>query len=169
MTSRRMDIRSDAPEAYRALAALTRAGTLDHGLTELVKVRASQINGCAYCVNLHIRLALRAGEHQRRLDALVAWREAPFFTERERAALSLTEALTLLSQGPVPEAVYDEAALQFEGSELAGLVVAITGINAWNRVMVAGGDQPPPIDDPTAAGRQVTDAGTAPGVAVGRL
>jgi AhpD family alkylhydroperoxidase len=147
MTSRRIDTRGDAPEAYRALAALTRAETLDHGLTELIKVRTSQINGCAYCVDLHIGLALRAGEHQRRLDALVAWREAPFFTDRERAALALTEALTLLSQGPVPEEIYDEAGLHFEGSELAGLVVVITGINAWNRVMVAAGEQPPAIDD----------------------
>jgi AhpD family alkylhydroperoxidase len=145
--ARRMDIRHDAPEAYRALAALTRASTLGHGLAELVKTRASQINGCAYCVDLHIGLALKAGEHQRRLDALVTWRDAPFFTDRERASLALTEALTLLSHGPVPDEVYDEAGRHFDGPELAGLVVVITGINAWNRVMVAAGAQPPPIDE----------------------
>ena len=102
-TARRVDLRRDAPDAYRALAALTRASTLDHGLAELVKVRASQINGCAYCVDLHVGLALKAGERQRRLHALAVWHDSPFFTERERAALALTEALTLMSQGPVPE------------------------------------------------------------------
>lgn len=143
----RMDVRHDASEAYRALAALTRASTLEHGLAELVKVRVSQINGCAYCVDLHIRLALGAGEHQRRLDALVTWREAPFFTDLERAALALAEALTLLPAGPVPEELYAEAGVHLGQDGLIGLVVAITGINAWNRVMVAAGDQPPPIDE----------------------
>jgi len=142
-----MDVRHDAPEAYRALAALTRASTLDHGLAELVKVRISQINLCAYCVDLHIRLALKAGEHQRRLDALVTWRESPFFTDRERAALGLAEALTLLPAGPVPEELYAEAGRHLEPPEVIGLVVVITGINAWNRVMIAGGDRPPPIDE----------------------
>ncbi len=82
-----VDLRHEAPDAYRALAALTRASTLDHGLAELMKVRASQLNGCAYCVDLHVRLALKAGEHQRRLHALAVWRESPFFSDRERAAL----------------------------------------------------------------------------------
>ena len=143
----RVDLRRDAPDAYRALAALTRASTFDHGLAELMKVRASQINGCAYCVNLHVRLALKAGERQRRLHALAVWHDSPFFTERERAALALTEALTLMSQGPVPDEVYADAARHFEGPELSQLVVVITGINAWNRVMVAAGDPPPPLDD----------------------
>lgn len=144
---RRSDVRHDAPDAYRALAALTRASTLDHSLAELVKVRASQINGCAYCIDQHVRLALKAGENQRRLDTLAVWRETPFFGERERAALALTEALTRLSHGPVPEEAYAEAAELFEGPELTALVVVITGINAWNRVMMASGEQPPPIDD----------------------
>ena len=143
----RVDIRRDAPDAYRALAALTRASTLDHGLAELVKTRASQINGCAYCVDLHAGLARRAGEHERRLHVLAVWREVSFFTPRERAALALTEALTLLAHGPVPDEVYAEAARHFEAPELSHLVVVITGINAWNRVMNAAGDQPPPIDD----------------------
>ena len=146
-TARRVDLRRDAPDAYRALAALTRASTLDHGLAGLVKVRASQINGCAYCVDLHVGLALKAGERQRRLHALAVWHESPFFTGRERAALALTEALTLMSQGPVPEEVSADAARHFAGPELAQLVVVITGINAWNRVMVASGQQPPPIDE----------------------
>ena len=146
-TARRADLRRDAPDAYRALAALTRASTLDHGLAELVKVRASQINCCAYCVNLHVGLALQAGERQRRLHALAVWHESPFFTERERAALALTEALTLMSQGPVPEEVSADAARHFAGPELSQLVVVIAGINAWNRVMVATGQQPPPIEE----------------------
>ncbi len=144
--TQRMDFRRAAPEAYRALAALTRASTLDHGLAELVKVRISQVNGCAYCVDLHIRLALKAGEHQRRLDALATWREAPFFTDGERAALALAEALTVLSGGPVPEDLYDEVDAQLGEDGLTGLVVVITGINAWNRAMIAAGDQPPPIE-----------------------
>ena len=142
-----VDLRRDAPDAYRALAALTRASTLDHGLAELMKVRASQINRCAYCVDLHVRLALKAGEHQRRLHALAVWPESPFFTERERAALALTEALTLMDRSQVPEEACADAARHFERPELSQLVVVIAGINAWNRVMVATGEQPPPIDE----------------------
>ena len=142
----RMDFRRAAPEAYRALAALTRAAGLDHGLSELVKVRVSQVNGCAYCVDLHIGAALKAGEHQRRLDALVTWRESPFFTDAERAALALAEALTDLPSGPVPEGLYDDARAALDEEGLVGLVVTITGINAWNRAMIAAGDQPPPIE-----------------------
>lgn len=145
--ARRVDLRRDAPDAYRALAALTRASTLDHVLAELVKVRASQINGCAYCVDLHVGLARRAGERPRRLHALAVWHDSPFFTERERSALALTEALTSMSQGPVPEEVYADAARHFEATELSQLVVVIAGINAWNRVMVAAGEQPPAIDE----------------------
>lgn len=144
---RRLDIRHDAPEAYRALAALTRASTLDHGLAELVKVRVSQVNGCAYCIDLHIGLSRKAGTHQRRLDALVAWRESPFFTDAERAALALAEALTLLPAGPVPADLYAAAGAHLGHDGLIGLVITITGINAWNRVMIAAGDQPPPIDE----------------------
>jgi len=142
-----LDFRHEAPEAYRALAALTRASSLDHGLAELMKVRVSQLNGCAYCVDLHVGLALKAGERQRRLHALATWRESPFFSERERAALALAEALTLMDRGPLPVAVSGEVARHFEGSERSQLVVVIAGINAWNRVMVASGDPTPPLDD----------------------
>ena len=141
----RMDFRRAAPEAYRALAALTRASTLDHGLSELVKVRVSQINGCAYCVDLHIGIAREAGEHQRRLDALVTWRESPFFSDAERAALALAEGLTDLPSGPVPDDLYAGVRDTLGEEGLVGLVVAVTGINAWNRAMIAAGDQPPPI------------------------
>lgn len=142
-----LDFRREAPDAYRALAALTRASTLDHGLAELMKVRASQINGCAYCVDLHVGLALKAGERPRRLHALATWQESPFFSDRERAALALTEALTRMDRGILPEAVVSAVAEHFDEAERGQLVVVIAGINAWNRVMAAGGDQPPPLDD----------------------
>ena len=142
-----LDFRHEAPEAYRALAALTRASTLDHLLAELMKVRASQINGCAYCVDLHVRLALKAGERQRRVHALAVWRESPFFSERERAALALTEALTRMEAEPLPESVASAVEEHFDQAERGQLVVVIAGINAWNRVMVAAGDQPPSLDD----------------------
>ena len=142
-----LDLRHEAPEAYRALAALTRASTLDHLLAELMKVRASQINGCAYCVDLHVGLALKAGEHQRRLHALAVWHESPFFNERERAALTLTEALTRMDHGPLPEAAASAVGEHFDRAERGQLVVVIAGINAWNRVMVATGDQPPSRDN----------------------
>jgi AhpD family alkylhydroperoxidase len=141
-----LDFRHEAPDAYRALAALTRASTLDHGLAELLKVRASQMNGCAYCVDLHVGIALRAGEHPRRLHAVATWHDSPFFSERERAALALTEALTRMDPGPVPEAVVAAVEEHFDAAEHSQLVVVIAGINAWNRVMVAAGDQPPPIE-----------------------
>jgi len=141
-----LDFRHDAPEAHRALAALTRASTLDHGLAELMKVRASQINRCAYCVDLHVGLALKGGEHQRRLHAVATWHESPFFSDRERAALALTEALTRMDLGPIPEAVRSAVDEHFVGAERSQLVVVIAGITAWNRVMAAAGDQPRPID-----------------------
>jgi AhpD family alkylhydroperoxidase len=141
-----LDFRHDAPEAHRALAALTRASTLDHGLAELMKVRASQINGCAYCVDLHVGLALKGGEHPRRLHAVATWHVSPFFSDRERAALALTEALTRMDLGPIPEAVRSAVDEHFAGAERSQLVVVIAGINAWNRVMAAAGDQPRPID-----------------------
>jgi len=143
----RPDIRTQLPDAYRALAAFTRAApNIDHALAELVKVRVSQINGCAYCVDLHAGLARTAGVPERALHALVVWRDAPFFTEAERAALELAEALTRLPAGTVPEHVYASAAEEFPGTLLAELVVVITGINAWNRVMLASGIAPPLAD-----------------------
>ena len=133
-----LDLRREAPEAYRALAALTRAGALDHRLLELVKVRASQLNGCAHCAERHLEVARRAGEAEARLDALPRWRESAAFTGRERSALALTDALTLVARAPLPEEALAEAARHFDRHELADLVVAITAINAWNRVTLAG-------------------------------
>ncbi len=146
-TSHKVDVRADATDAYRALAALTRATPdIDHALAEIVKVRVSQINGCAYCVDLHSGLARKAGVPERLLYAVAVWRESPFFTGPERAALELAEALTLLPSGPVPEEAYEQAAEHFPGPLLAQLVIVITAIGAWNRVMLVADAQPPPIE-----------------------
>jgi AhpD family alkylhydroperoxidase len=128
-----------APAAMRAMGALeeaTRRSPLEPILKELVRTRASQINGCAYCVEMHTKDALEAGETQRRLYLLPAWRETGLFTARERAALELTEAVTRLSEAPVSDEVWAGAAKEFEETELAELVWLITAINAWNRVNV---------------------------------
>jgi AhpD family alkylhydroperoxidase len=146
--SHRIEIKADVPDAYRALAAFTRAAPdIDHALAEIVKVRVSQLNGCGYCVDLHTGLARKAGVPERVLDALAVWQESPLLAEHERAALGLAEALTLLASGPVPEEAYEKAAEHFPGPLLAQLVVAITAINAWNRVMLAADVQPRPLED----------------------
>jgi AhpD family alkylhydroperoxidase len=121
-------------KAMNAFDAASRKVSLDPVLQELVRLRASQINGCGYCVALHSGDARKAGESERRLYALPVWRETPFFSARERAALALTEAATRLSDGPVPESVVAEAALHFSEVELAELLWTITVINAWNRL-----------------------------------
>jgi AhpD family alkylhydroperoxidase len=131
------EVKRDTPDGYRALAALTRAGLDDHALSELLKLRASQINACMSCTGWHDQLLRKAGETDDRVAALAGWRTSERFTPRERAALALTEALTLVAQGPVPEAVMAEAADHFPGAELARLVMSITAINAWNRVSIA--------------------------------
>ena len=111
-----------------------RKTSIEAGLLDLVRLRASQINGCAYCVDMHSRDALAAGETERRVFASTVWRETPFFTARQRAALELTEAMTRLADHPVPDDVVDRAAAQFSERELAELIWAITVINAWNRL-----------------------------------
>ncbi|GIH16923.1 carboxymuconolactone decarboxylase family protein [Rugosimonospora africana] len=126
-----------APQINRAMNALDAASrqvSLEPSLLELVRARASQLNGCAYCVDMHNRDARKAGESERRLFALPVWRETPFFTARERAALDLTEAATRLTDGPVGDAVYQAAASEFTDVELAELIWTITVINAWNRL-----------------------------------
>jgi AhpD family alkylhydroperoxidase len=140
-TRRRVDIKADARVLYRAQVALDRAvseSVLDSALYELVKIRASQINGCAYCVDMHTRDALAAGDSQQRLFALAAWRESPLFSDRERAALALTDAITRIAgdEGRV-DAAYEAAAEHFEDEELAALIYGIASINAWNRLAVS--------------------------------
>src|SRR6478752_4194377 len=121
----RLDALSASPGAYKAMVALegfvAKSSKLEPSLIELVKMRASQINGCAYCIDMHSKDARAKGETEQRLYALNAWRETPFFTERERAALAWTESVTLVSEGHVPDAVYQEARQRFTDEELVNL------------------------------------------------
>lgn len=128
------DLAPHIAKAMNALDAASRRVSLPAGLLELVRARASQLNGCGYCVDMHTRDARAGGESERRLYALPVWRETPFFTDRERAALALTEAATRLAGGGVDDATFARAAEQFTDVELAELIWTITVINAWNRL-----------------------------------
>jgi AhpD family alkylhydroperoxidase len=110
---------------------------LERSLFELVKIRASQINGCAYCIDMHTKDARLAGETEQRIYALNAWRETPFFTERERAALEWTEALTRVADTHVPDAIYERVAAQFNEADLVALTFAVVVINSWNRLAIS--------------------------------
>ncbi len=120
-------------EAMHALETYVRQSGLEPSLLHLVKLRASQINGCAYCIDMHTKDARAAGETEQRLYALSAWREAPFFTERERAALAWTEAVTKVADGHVPDEVFQQVREHFEEKELVDLTLAVVAINGWNR------------------------------------
>jgi AhpD family alkylhydroperoxidase len=140
----RLDFEAHAAGFYKAMAHLDNAATkeldrveFDPRLRELVRVRASQINGCAYCIDMHTKDARAIGETEQRLYSLPAWRETPFFTERERAALAFTEAVTLLDADHVPDDSYDAVAAHFSPDEIAALVSLIVAINAWNRIGVS--------------------------------
>ena len=138
-TSPRVDIQADAPDLYRAYLQLDGAAagsTLDSAIAELVRIRASQINGCAYCIDMHTRDALAAGESDRRLYATAVWHESPLFSDRERAAFALTEAVTLIAGRDV-DAAYEAAAEHFQPDELAALLYTIVTINGWNRLAIA--------------------------------
>jgi AhpD family alkylhydroperoxidase len=125
-----------ATQAMVAFDAAVKALALEPRLVELVKLRASQLNGCAYCVDLHSRDAKRQGDTDRRLHALAVWRESPFFTERERAALAWTEALTRLSETHAPDADYAWLSEHFDERERVDLTLVINAINSWNRLAV---------------------------------
>jgi AhpD family alkylhydroperoxidase len=140
----RMDTRRTAPDQHRAMVAFDGAIVFEPLLRELVKIRASMLNGCAYCVQLHTQDALAAGERPHRLFALAAWEESSFFTARERAALRFTDAVTNLHEGHVPDDVYEEASEHFAESELAQLLFAVVAINAWNRLAIATRKTPLP-------------------------
>jgi len=136
----RIDYRKFSPEPLQALLAMEKylAGCgLDHKFVHLLKLRASQINGCAYCIDMHSIDARAAGETEQRLYALDAWRETPFFTGRERAGLAWIEAVTLVSNAHVPDSVYDEAKAHFSEKELVDLTYLAATINAWNRLAIA--------------------------------
>ena len=135
----RLDLIRTWPDGYRAMQAFARAvadGPIDRRLAHLLKLRASQLNGCAYCLDLHAREARNDGEDQQRLDVLQAWREVHHFTDRERAALALTEAITLLGEDHVPDDVVEEAQRHFAPDEVAALVFTVVVINAWNRIAI---------------------------------
>lgn len=135
-----LDYSEISPEGTRALGALEAyvydCG-LERSLLELVKTRASQLNGCAYCIDMHTKDARANGESEQRLYALSAWREAPFYTDRERAALAWAEAVTLVSQGSSPDALYDETRRHFSERELVDLTLALVAINSWNRMSIS--------------------------------
>lgn len=127
-------------DALRALLALERhlhASGLGEALLDLVKLRASQINGCAYCIDMHWKDARTQGESEQRLYALDAWRESPFYSERERAALAWTESLTLVAQTHVPDKLYEEVRKEFTEADLVDLTYAVIAINAWNRLAIS--------------------------------
>jgi AhpD family alkylhydroperoxidase len=140
----RLNFDAHAPAFSRALAHLDRAATkeldrteLDPKLRELVRIRASQLNGCAYCIDMHTKDARAIGETEQRLYGLAAWRETPYFSDRERAALAFTEAVTLVAADHVPTEAYDSVAAAFSDDEVAALVALIVTINAWNAVSVS--------------------------------
>jgi AhpD family alkylhydroperoxidase len=126
-----------AMKAMRGLEEYVASSGLEKSLYELVKTRASQINGCAFCLDMHTKDARKAGETEQRLYALSAWHETPFYSERERAALEWTEALTLISDTDVPDALYENVRKQFSESEIVALSMAIIAINGWNRLAIS--------------------------------
>src|SRR5271169_3899338 len=128
-----------SPKGYQAMAALENfvdSCGLERPLLELVKMRASQINGCAYCLDVHSKDARALGETEQRLYVLDAWEEAPFYSERERAALALTDAVTRITEGHVPDAIFERARAHFNEQEMIALVFTLTTINAWNRLAI---------------------------------
>ena len=136
----RLNYGKAAPGVYEAMDALDQylqACGLERTLIFLVQLRVSQMNGCAYCLDMHWKDLRAAGENEQRLYSLDAWRECSYYSERERAALAWTEAVTLVADGHVPDAVYDEARSHFGEKELADLTLAAAAINAWNRLSIA--------------------------------
>jgi AhpD family alkylhydroperoxidase len=146
----RLDYTTASPEAYKAMAQMegvVRRSGIDPTLLELIKIRASQLNGCAYCIDMHTKDARFKGESEQRIYALDAWRETSFYTDKEQAALAWTEALTNIQIGHAPDAVYGELRKNFSEEEIVNITLAITTINAWNRIaigfrMVPGSYQP---------------------------
>ncbi len=141
----RINILQTEPEAYKALLGIDKylqVTTLTNTHKELIKIRASQINGCAFCINMHTKDARKYGETEQRIYLLNAWKETTLFTEEEKAILALTEEITLISQSGVSDATYQKARELFDEHYLSNIIVAIIGINAWNRVAVTTRLQP---------------------------
>jgi AhpD family alkylhydroperoxidase len=136
----RIEYGKASPEARKAMFGLAQyldQSGLEHSLLNLIDLRASQINGCAYCLDMHWKDLKAAGESDQRLYSLDAWRETPFYTDRERAALAWTEAVTRINDGHVPDEVYEEARRHFSEKELVDLTLAVVAINGWNRLSIA--------------------------------
>src|SRR6202035_1255827 len=137
----RLEAQKVSPAAYQAMLGLEmfvrKSSNLEPSLIELVKMRASQINGCAFCIDMHSKDARAEGETEQRLYALNAWRETPFYCERERAALAWTETLTLISETHVPDEAYEALRLHFSEKEIVDLTMAIIAINGWNRLAIS--------------------------------
>jgi AhpD family alkylhydroperoxidase len=149
MTKRLENYAQAAPGALQAMMAVetyARRSGLEHSLLELVKLRASYINGCAYCVDMHTKDARRAGETEQRLYAVPVWHETPFYTPRERAALAWTESVTDLARTGVPDDVFEEARRHFTEAELVNLTMAVIAINGWNRLAVSFRTEPGSYD-----------------------
>lgn len=142
----RVNISRQLPKAYQAMQGLERflaeEASIEHSLIELIKIRTSQINGCAYCIQMHTQDARKAGESEKRIYALNAWRETPYFSAAERSALALTEAITAISVQHVSEELYAEAAEHFSQEQIGEIIIAATTINAWNRIAISTGLQP---------------------------
>src|SRR5487761_2206136 len=148
----RIDFKKIPSQVYKSLMGLeeaVHASGLDRSLIDLVKLRASQINGCAYCIDMHWKDLRASGEDEQRLYELDAWRESPFYSDRERAALAWTEAVTLIADGHVPDAVYEAAQREFGDKELVDLTYAVVAINGWNRLAIAF-RKPPEVTDAPA-------------------
>jgi AhpD family alkylhydroperoxidase len=150
----RFNIASAPPGLYKAMVGLEQylaTSSIEKNLLHLIKLRASQVNGCAYCIDMHWKDLRAAGEGEQRLYGLDAWRESPYYTDRERAALEWTEAVTLVRDGGVSDAVYDKVRSHFNERELADLTFAVATINAWNRLAIAGRATPGAYQPPKHA------------------
>jgi AhpD family alkylhydroperoxidase len=134
-----MKVQPESLQTLLKLEGYVKKSGLDHTLWELIKIRASQINGCAYCIDMHTKDARAAGETEQRLYLLNAWREAPFYTEAERAALALTEAVTKISEAGVPQELYEHVRKYFDEAQFVDLIMAINAINCWNRIAISTG------------------------------
>jgi AhpD family alkylhydroperoxidase len=160
----RIDVLRTSPRAVQAMLGLqsyVNSTSLEHPLLELVKMRASQINGCAYCLDMHSKDARAAGETEQRLYGLDAWREAPYYSDRERAALEWTESLTLIREGHVPDEVYESVRKHFSETEIVDLALAVVAINGWNRLSIAFRAEPGTYQ-PRAGAAGVTTGSTKP-------
>ena len=140
--TKRIDVSKVEPAAYKAMLGLEQylhQSSLEQKLLDLIKIRASQINKCAFCIDMHTKEARKAGETEQRIYALSAWQETPFFTPQERAALSFTEAVTLIAENSINDELYEQVSRYFPPQEIVQILIAIATINAWNRISISTG------------------------------